>query len=157
MRRLRCVKGGVRLARRPVSAFRLQAQGLARVLGAIEAEVMDFIWAGGEPVPLRAVHAALQTTRPLSVNTVVSVLNHLVDKGLLRRQRAGRGHLFAATVSREEFVAGVSREVASGLIRDFGDLAVAQFVAALRAEDPEALERLADVLRREGGDGHATE
>jgi predicted transcriptional regulator len=151
MRRREPVKGGRRLAKRPVSAFRLQAQGLARVLGAIEAEVMDFIWAAGEPVPLRAVHAALQASRPLSVNTVVSVLNHLVDKGLLRRRRAGRGHLFAATVSREEFVADVSHEVASGLIRDFGRLAVAQFVAALREEDPQALAALAKVLRGEEG------
>jgi predicted transcriptional regulator len=142
------------LTKRPVGAFRLQAQGLARVLGSIEAEVMDHIWSAGEPVGVRTVQAALQPGRPLSINTIVSVLNHLVDKGLLRRERARRGHLFSATLSREQFLARVSREVSTGLIRDFGDLAVAQFVAALREHDPEALSRLAGILRQElSGDG----
>jgi predicted transcriptional regulator len=137
------------LAKKSVGAFRLRAEGLERVLGSIEAEVMEYVWTAGEPVPIRAVRAALMPHRPLSFNTVVSVVNHLVDKGLLRRERARRGHVFTPTLGREEFVAGVSREVAAGLIRDFGDLAVSQFVDALREEDPEALKRLARLLRSE--------
>jgi predicted transcriptional regulator len=151
------VKGAERLAKRPVATFRLHSEGLARVLGSIEAEVMEHVWAVGGPVSIRAVHAALLPRRPLSFNTVVSVMNHLVDKGLLRRERAGRGHLFTAALGRAEFLAQVSREVATGLIRDFGDLAVAQFLAALREEDPEALRRLANLLRREGEDAHLAE
>ena len=134
----------------PVSAFRLQAQGLDRVLGSIEADVMEHIWSGDGPVTIRAVHQALVRDRPLSFNTVVSVMNHLVDKGILRRERARRGHVFGPILGREEFLATVSHEVASGLIRDFGQPAVAQFVAALREEDPVALTRLAKVLQREG-------
>jgi predicted transcriptional regulator len=137
------------LARRPVGAFRLQARGLERVLGSIEAEVMEHVWAAGEPVPVRAVREALLPRRPLSFNTVVSVMNHLVEKGLLHRQRARRGHVFAAAVGRDEFLAHVSRQVAAGLIRDFGELAVTQFVVVLREEDPDALERLADMLGQE--------
>lgn len=140
------------MAKRAVGAFRLQAQGLERVLGSIEAEVMNHVWEAAEPVPIRSVREALLPQRPLSFNTVVSVVNHLVEKGLLHRERARRGHVFSAAVTREQFLAGVSREVAAGLIRDFGDLAVAQFVEALREEDPDALDRLVRLLGREQPD-----
>lgn len=137
-----------------VGSFRLQAEGLDRVLGSIEADVMEHVWAAGGPMTIRAVHEALTRQRPLSFNTTVSVVNHLVNKGLLRRERARRGHVVMPTIGREEFLARVSREVAAGLIRDFGELAVTQFLAVLREEDPEALARLQAMLAQEGtGDG----
>jgi predicted transcriptional regulator len=139
----------VAVAKRPVGTFRLQAEGLERVLGSIEAQVMEHVWAAAAPVSIRAVHTALQPTRPRSFNTVVSVMNHLVDKGLLLRERARRGHVFRPAVTRDEFLRQVSRQVATGLIRDFGDLAVAQFLDALREHDPEALARLASLIERE--------
>lgn len=147
----------VRQKRGAVNTFRLQARGLGRVLGSLEAEVMECSWASEAPLRLRDILRVLAADRPLSFNTVVSVVNHLVDKGLLHARRLGRGQVVWPALSRDAFVAQVSRDVSAGLIRDFGELAVAQFVAALRDEDPEALERLADVLRREEGDGHATE
>jgi predicted transcriptional regulator len=131
--------------KKSVGAFRLQAAGLGRVLGSIEADVMEQVWAAAGPVAIRTLHAALLPRRPLSFNTVVSVVNHLVDKGLLHREPARRGHVFRAALSRDEFLAQVSRDVSTGLIRDFGDVAVAQFVAALRDENPAALRRLADL------------
>ncbi len=141
-------RGG--LARKPVGMFRLQAVGLERVLGSLEAEVMEQVWRADGPVAIRTLHATLPPSRPLSFNTVVSVVNHLVEKGLLHRERARRGHLFTPTLSRDAFLAQVSRDVAAGLIRDFGDVAVAQFVAALRAENPAALRRLADLAQADG-------
>lgn len=131
-----------------VGTFRLHSEGLDRVLGSIEAEVMDFVWLAEQAVPIRAIQQALAAKRPLSFNTVVSVVNHLVDKGLLNRHKARRGHVFDAAVGREAFLSWVSRQVAAGLIRDFGELAVSQFVAVLREQDPQALDRLAAFVER---------
>lgn len=132
-----------------MGAFRLHSKGLDRVLGSIEAQVMDFVWSAEAPVPIRVIHQALAANRPLSFNTVVSVVNHLVAKGLLNRHKARRGHVFEAAVGRDAFLAWVSRQVAAGLIRDFGELAVSQFVAVLREQDPEALDHLAAFVERE--------
>lgn len=49
----------------------------------------------------------------------------------------------------------VTREVAQRLGRDFGPLAVSQFLDLLREEDPASLQRLRQLLEqgRDGGDG----
>lgn len=146
------------MAQRPsVHAFRLQEQGLERVLGGIEAAVMEFFWGRDEPCSIAEVRAALAPDRPLSFNAVMTVMNNLVAKGCLDRSRAdnARSYRYRARVSREAFVGQVTRAVAQGLVRDFGPLAVTQFLDVLREEDPAALERLRHWLDQgvDGGDG----
>jgi hypothetical protein len=51
-------------------------------------------------------------------------------------------------------VGRVSRRVVEGLVQDFGDLAVAQFVDALDEVDPALLDQLAQLVReRSTGEG----
>jgi predicted transcriptional regulator len=146
------------LGKRPsVHAFRLREHGLERVLGGIEAAVMEILWSRGEPCSIAEVRAALAPARPLSFNAVMTVMNNLVAKGCLERSRAenDRSYRYRARVSREAFVGQVTREVAQGLVRDFGPLAVAQFLDVLREEDPASLQRLRQWLEEgaEGADG----
>ncbi len=126
-----------------VRIFKLNRRGVARVLGSLETKVMEEVWRQRE-TSIRGVWEALQRRRRLSFNTVMTVMNRLATKGfLIRRGPSGR-YRFQARESREVFLAGVSKAIATGLIRDFGDYAVAQFVAALREVDPAKL----DALRR---------
>ncbi len=74
--------------------------------------------------------------------TVMTVLNRLVDKGVLTRQRRSRAFVYVARQSRDVFLSRVSAAVMGGLVRDFGSLAVAQFVEALDELDPEQLDEL---------------
>jgi len=64
---------------------------------------------------------------------------------VLTRRRLSRAYRYAPRESREEFLRRVSRHVVEGLIRDFGEVAIAQFVDAVDAIDPAqlaALERM---------------
>lgn len=143
------------MTKRPsVHAFRLKEHGLERVLGGIEAAVMEIFWSRDEPCSIAEVRAALAPDRPLSFNAVMTVMNNLVAKGCLDRSRAddARSYRYRARVSREAFVGQVTREVAQGLVRDFGPLAVTQFLDVLREEDPASLQRLRQWLEQ-GGDG----
>lgn len=124
-----------------VRAFWLRGRGLTRVLGSLEAEVMEEIWQRGES-SIREIWEALSRRRRLAFNTVMTVMNRLVEKGMLVRRGAPGSYRFAARESREAFMARISRAIAEGLIRDFGDLAVSQFVAALQDVDPEKLKVL---------------
>lgn len=122
-----------------VQTFRLNQQGLARIFGELEAQVMDAVWQLEEPT----VQAVCDHLGPdHHYKTVMTVLNRLVDKGVLTRQRRSRAFVYVARQSRDVFLSRVSAAVMGGLVRDFGSLAVAQFVEALDELDPEQLDEL---------------
>jgi predicted transcriptional regulator len=130
------VSNGKHLA---VQTFRLNQEGLARIFGELEAQVMDAVWQLEEPT----VQAVCDHLGPAHhYKTVMTVLNRLVDKGVLTRQRRSRAFVYVARQSREVFLSRVSRAVMGGLVRDFGSLAVAMFVETLDELDPDQLEEL---------------
>ena len=132
--------------------FRTRGRGLTRVLGSLEAEVMEEVWRQGETT-IRRVWDALAKRRPIAFNTVMTVMNRLADKGVLARRGHSGGYRFEARETRDAFMAKISHDIAHGLIRDFGDYAVAQFVTALRDADPAKLEKLRRALAQRGKEG----
>ncbi|QIA27450.1 BlaI/MecI/CopY family transcriptional regulator [Thermaerobacter sp. PB12/4term] len=133
----------------PIRIFRLGDQGLRRVLGELEATVMEVVWAGPGAVTIREVTERLSSSRqPLAFNTVMTVMNRLVAKGLLRRSGRKGSYTYRPAMDREAFLREVTRRVAAGLVQDFGSLAVSQFVDVLAEEAPDALAELERELRR---------
>jgi len=102
----------------------------------------------GRPVTIRDITDRLQKKQALAFQTVMTVMNRLADKGLLARSGARGSRTYRAALDREAFLRAITRDVAAGLIRDFGDLAVAQFVDALAEHDAAALVQLEQALRR---------
>jgi predicted transcriptional regulator len=113
----------------------------ARVLGPLEAEVMEVVWATKEPVAVRAVLEQLNQGRDpqLAYTTVMTVMARLADKQVLHRTRETRGHLYEPAVADEAALA------VRNVMRDFGDAALAGFVGEARA-DPKLLARLQRLL-----------
>ncbi|HXF82850.1 MAG TPA: BlaI/MecI/CopY family transcriptional regulator [bacterium] len=132
--------------------FRARGRGLTRVLGSLEAEVMEEVWRQGETT-IRRVWDALARRRSIAFNTVMTVMNRLAGKGILVRRGHSGAYRFAAREPRDAFMARVSHEVAQGLIRDFGEHAVAQFVTAVRAVDPAKLRTLRRALAEQEREG----
>ena len=130
--------------------LRLDEAGLARLFGALEARILEVLWERG-PSTAREVHQALGRDR--SYKTVLTVLNRLVEKGVLRRRRRERAYVYLPRESREELLARVTRSVTRGLVEDFGDLALVHFVQALREASPEALRLLRQLLQEEEAEG----
>jgi predicted transcriptional regulator len=65
---------------------------------------MAVLWDRGEPCLVRDVVAAL-SERDLAYTTVMTVLDRLEKKDVVRRGRDGRAWRYEPTSSREEFVA----------------------------------------------------
>ncbi|WP_433173725.1 BlaI/MecI/CopY family transcriptional regulator [Actinoallomurus sp. CA-150999] len=80
-----------------------------RQFGELEAAIMDRLWCYGRPVPVRDVVDDLQKERTIAYTTVLTVMDKLHKKGWLRRERAGRGHLYEPLVSRETYTARLMR------------------------------------------------
>ena len=134
----------------PTSSFRPSREGLAQVLGELEAEIMEFLWSGADPPPLSARTVAEHVGKRRGVKhiTVVTVLNNLWRKGLLRREKEGRAYQYEPACGREEFLARVSRDVLSGMVRLGPEVAINSFVEVLAELDPDQVERLRKKLAR---------
>jgi predicted transcriptional regulator len=115
-----------------------------RVLGPLEADAMEVLWTSGTPMSVRDVLARLNErgSEPLAYTTVMTVLTRLADKGILARVRDGRGYVY------EPAVADAAQIAVRGVVRDFGDAALAHFVDEARA-DPDMLKRLRRLLSDE--------
>lgn len=128
---------------RSVPTFRASREGLSQVLGDLEADIMEFLWSEvQEPVPARIVAERVGKERGNAYITVVTVLNNLCRKGLLRREKRGRAFYYEPQISREQFVRRVSREVLSGVVRLGPELAISSFVDVLAEVGPEEVEHL---------------
>ena len=59
---------------------RLSAEGLAKVLGDLEARIMRVMWTLDRPSPARVVHTSVAMEHKVEPLTVITVLNKLVAK-----------------------------------------------------------------------------
>lgn len=127
---------------------RLSAEGLAKVLGDLEARVMRTVWQLGRPATARTVHARVLPEHPVAIHTVITILNKLVDKGLLHREKRDDLFHYEATLTEVEFRTQASRRVVEGIL-SLGAAAVsASFVDVLADRDPEQLAELARLIQR---------
>lgn len=133
---------------------RLSADGLAKVLGDLEARVMQVVWAIGRPAPTREVHERVVEEHEVAHLTVVTVLNKLVEKGLLAREKMEGLLHYQASWTEEEFRAYVSRRLVEGILSFEPQALATSFVDVLGERDPARLaelRRLIDErLRQEG-------
>lgn len=122
--------------------LRLSAEGLAKVLGDLEARVMRAVWSIGHPAPAREVHDRVVKEHEVAHLTVVTVLNKLVEKGLLVREKADGVFHYRACWTEDEFRARVSRRVVEGILSFEPQALVASFVDVLADQNPSQLAEL---------------
>ena len=113
---------------------RIRRAAKGDLLGPLETEVMDLLWKRGSAT-VRDVVNDLAGTRGLAYTTIMTVLVRLQVKGLLARERVGRIYVYRVTQTREEHRARISRDLARGLVSEFGDAALAAFSAELDEVD----------------------
>jgi predicted transcriptional regulator len=127
---------------------RLSATGLAKVLGDLEARVMRVMWEIGRPASARTVHEQVAREHNVAIHTVITVLNKLVEKGLLRREKRDELLHYEATLTEAEFRAQASRQVVEGILSFGPDAVTASFVDVLAERDPEQLAELARLIEQ---------
>ena len=109
---------------------------------------MEAVWALDAPTVSQVCEHLGSVGSP---KTIMTVMNRLVDKGMLNRTRFGRAFHYSATEERQAFVRHVSRRVAEELVQDYGLIAVAQFVDAVGSSQPELLDELNRLVSQRQG------
>ncbi len=119
---------------------------LKKLLGSLELEIIEWMWQAGEGT-VRQVAEAINRTRPIAYTTVMTVMGHLVDKGLLARTKDGRRYRYRVTRSRDDFLLETSKNMTRTLVDDFGDLAIAGFLGEITKVDADRLEQLKKLVQ----------
>lgn len=118
-----------------------------KVLGALEEAIMDILWKKGEGT-VREVCEVVSRRRDIAYTTVMTVMTRLTDKKVLCRKELRDGSfLYTPCESRDGFYAKASHTLFSEMVRNFGAVAVAQFVDVLEEVDPKQIEALRERLK----------
>lgn len=126
-----------------LNAFRLNQHGLARLFGKLEAKIMHVVWGLQEPTVQDVVDRLGQRA---NYKTVMTVMNRLVEKGLLERRKVARAYVYLPRFTQAELMNRMSRQVLDGLLSDFGPAVLAQFVEAVAEADQACLAELAALV-----------
>jgi len=98
--------------------FSPTASGVAVFLGPTEARVMELAWRLHRLTVKNALFH-LGPESDLAYTTVMTILNRLTVKKLLRRKKTGRVYEYTTTSSREEFISERVDLVKACLARNF--------------------------------------
>lgn len=76
----------------------------------VELEILQVLWEH-QPATVREVVDVLNESRPRAYTSILSMLNVMFDKGLVKRELRNRAHLYRASNSREKTLGRVVRDV----------------------------------------------
>ncbi|MEK7518440.1 MAG: BlaI/MecI/CopY family transcriptional regulator [Patescibacteria group bacterium] len=107
--------------------------------GELETAIMDVVWSTN-PISVRDVLQKLD--RGCAYTTVMTVMQRLFDKGLLKRKLLDNAYQYAPAIPKAQFVEETVQKTVDQLCDGFGDVALAHFVDALDDVDEKRLEKL---------------
>lgn len=108
--------------------FNYTRSGIRRVLGNLEADIMELVWERRLPegvgVRVKEIHKVLFFRSELAYTTVMTTMARMARKGLLRAERDGAGYIYYPTAAdSKEFHHQIMKLTVACLLQDDGFLA----------------------------------
>lgn len=120
--------------------------------GDLQIEVMNAVWTLGEAT-VDAVREQQPKRARSAYTTVQTVLNRLVERGLLTRQRRGRAFVYEARLDESELLARSIGKRLAGASPDARRAALLNLVDELEPGEIDEIARRANQLKRARGKG----
>lgn len=104
-----------------IGVFRPDRPGIRKVLGDLEAEIMESVWErpAGEGTTVRDVFEVLYARRRIAYTTVMSTMARLARKNLLRAEKADQAYVYYPNYTRDEFVSRFVGRILENLLVGF--------------------------------------
>lgn len=119
--------------------------GYGKVLGHLEQDILEALWLKQEASG-KEIFAEIKRNREIALTTVLTVLERLAKKGIVRKVKGESVYLFRPAYSKDEFAREVSQEVLKGIFEISASGACASFVDALADNDPLELDKLTALI-----------
>ena len=114
------------------------------ILTPFEQEIMLVIWDLPE-CDVRAVHTALNKHRQIAYTTVMTVMNRLVGKNILKRKKSVKKFLYIPLTSRKQAAHGILQRFFPTIFDNYGQdgiTAFAEEIGHIPKEEREQLKRM---------------
>lgn len=118
--------------------------------GDLQAEVMTALWKLGEAT-VDEVRAEQPKRRRSAYNTVQTVMNRLVERGLLARQRQGRAFVYKPKVEESEYLSRSISDRLAGASPAARRAALVNLVGDLQPSELDEIARRASQIKRARG------
>lgn len=120
-------------------------KALLKILGPLELEVMKVIWSRKEAT-VQNVLTELNKQNNYAYTTIMTIMNRLDKKGILTRNKFGKGYVYKPSYSPNELIQQNSSEQVEHLLHHYGDIAITQFVDAV-GHNPDQLNKLKELIQ----------
>ncbi len=120
------------------------------VRGDLQAEVMATLWRLGEGT-VEDVRSAQRARRRSAYNTIQTVMNRLVERGLLTRERRGNAYVYTARYDEATHLARTIGERLAGASPDARRSALVHLVESLGPSERDEVARYARRIQRKRG------
>lgn len=89
-----------------ISVFRPDRQGIRKVLGDLEADIMELIWSrpSEQGTMVRDVFEVLYEQRRIAYTTVMNTMTRLAKKHLLHVEKNEQAYVYYPTFTQQEFI-----------------------------------------------------
>lgn len=133
-----------------INVFHPDRAGIRQVLGDLEAEIMELIWARPveEGTTVRDIFEVLYERRHLAYTTVQSTMNRLVKKRMLRAETEEHTYVYYPTLTQSDFVSRFAERVLAGLLSNFTGMPREQLAVLAELEAAERTRHLLEEIAR---------
>lgn len=125
--------------------IRLKEKGFRKVLGPLEAEIMELTWGSGN-MTVNEVHLALSKKREIAYTTVMTVMDRLYKKDLLKRTKKRASYVYQPVLTRDKFQESLMEKVVKFFLADFEEPAVSYFIKLVESH-PSQMSKLRGLMK----------
>jgi predicted transcriptional regulator len=128
-----------------ITAFHPDRKGIRKVLGDLEAEIMELIWARPQDTgtTVRDIFEVLYQRRQLAYTTVMNTMSRLAKKQLLQVEKRDQTYIYTPTLTESEFISRLVSLILEDLFVSFAGPTQAGIDAL---SDPQASTRARQLL-----------
>ncbi len=133
-----------------ISLFRPDRSGIRKVLGDLEAEIMELIWErpGDQHTTVREIFEVLYERRRIAYTTVMNTMVRLAKKRLLRVEKQDKAYVYLPNYTEQEFISQVVDRILKDLIFNFSGATLESLRALPDSEEVRLMQRRLDELIR---------
>jgi predicted transcriptional regulator len=134
-----------------INTFRTDRPGIRKVLGDLEAEIMELVWQRpiDQGTTVRDIFEVLYVRRHLAYTTVMNTMTRLAKKQLLRVEKKEHGYVYYPTSTQQEFVSRFVGRILEDLFVSFSGETMERIKALQGQEKPNrAMQMLDEITRR---------
>ncbi len=129
----------------PSSTINVDKNGSPLVLGELESLIMNILWELNDAT-VQDVRKKLSGKRVYSFNTIMTVMNILVDKELLKKDMKVKPYSYSPKVSKENLFESVTKKIVKALMGEMKPYAISSFTDELDKLSQEDLKRIKKII-----------